>query len=113
MTNFTTINEIKAANKARGHHWFDPDSMKFFQSRVGKKVYAGRYFISSERNEGVTWTGNGYREYDYGRKYTVRKANPDGSIDDVSKFQQFDTAAQARAYIKRICRLAERISNHA
>ena len=87
---FETIDQIKQANDAIGHHWFEPDAMRFFRSRLGQTVYGGRFFISSE-------------QFDYRspRLYTVRRANDDGSIGTASEFQQFETSAQARAWIRR------------
>ena len=86
---YRTIAEIKAANKRAGYHWFEPASMRFFKSKVLPTVYRGRYFISSEQAPGPFAR----------RVYTVREANPDGSIDTVGKFQGYATAAAARKAI--------------
>lgn len=69
---FSTLQQIKDANKASGLYWFEPESMRFFKSRVGEKVYptkdGGAYFVSSEKGpDGV-------------RAYTIRKCRADGSI---------------------------------
>ena len=66
-----TIETIKAANEAIGHHFFKPEIMRFFGSRILAEVYEGAggvYFVSSERPP-------------FGpREYRVRRANPDGTI---------------------------------
>ena len=93
---FETIGQIKQANEAIGHHWFEPGAMRFFRSRIGQTVYGGRFFVTSE-------------QFDYRspRLYTVRRANDDGSIGTASDFQQFETSAQARAWIARTIRETE------
>jgi hypothetical protein len=86
-----SIDAIKRANAESGFYFFSPDAMRFFSSRVLPTVYAGRFFITSERR-GFT---------DYGRAYTVREFMPDGSIEEIGEFGEHNTAAQARAAIKR------------
>jgi hypothetical protein len=46
---YNTIDQIKADNKGIGNHWFDADTMRFFNSRVNRKVYDGHLFVSSEQ----------------------------------------------------------------
>ena len=87
---YRTIADIKAANEAAGHYWFTPDAMRWFRTRVSGGVIGGRYFVTSEQ----------FVPYDgppEPRRYTVRRANDDGSIDTVGEFQAYETAAQARA----------------
>lgn len=91
-----TMQEIKACNKARGHHWFEPGTMRFFASRVGNDVYQGPggiYFISSERF------------MDDPRRYSVRRFNPkDCSVDTEFEFQQFPSRGSAVRAAKRLAR---------
>lgn len=65
-----TINDIQAAMRARGSHWWDPDTMRYFGCRVSDAVLQGPggiYFVTSE-----------YTGFDrQGRGYTVRKFDPD------------------------------------
>jgi len=69
---FRTLQQIKDANKATGLYWFEPESMRFFKSRVSEKVYptkdGGAYFVSSERGPSNV------------RAYTIRKCRADGYI---------------------------------
>jgi hypothetical protein len=90
---FKTIDEIKAANEALGHHWFSPSTLRFFRSRVLSTVYGGRFFVTSEKR-------TGWREPDQPRLYTIRKASDDGSIETVGEFQEYRTARQAKAAIR-------------
>ena len=84
-----SMEQVRQANASLGHHWFEPSTLRFFNSRIGGRLYGGRYFISSER----------YNER-YNRLYTVRIANSDGSIDTVGDFQGFKTRAQAQRHIQ-------------
>jgi hypothetical protein len=65
---FTSTDEILAANRAHGHYWFAPDTVRFFESRVYGSVHFGRYFISSERQD------------DAPRRYKVRMADEAGAV---------------------------------
>ncbi len=81
-----TIDQIKAANKAAGCHWFSPDTLRFFGSRILPTVYAGNVFITSE-----------YAGFDRsGRAYTVRQFDPtDGSVSTVGEFLGYATRSEA------------------
>ena len=83
-----TIEQIKAANKCAGQHFFDPSSMRFFASRVGRKVYPGNVFITSEQFVGSDGVAGA-------RKYSVRRLLPDGRIATLSAFQEYGSCAQA------------------
>jgi len=65
-----TVNRIKDAVRAAGSHWFDPDTMKFFGTRVLSEVYQGPggiYFVTSDHT------------FDRQRRYTVRSFNPESA----------------------------------
>ena len=81
---FTCIREIKKANEEAGQHWFSEGAINFFNSKFGRRIYGGRYFISSEA-------------YDYNapRRYTIREAEEDGTVNTVGEFQEFDNHSQA------------------
>jgi NADPH-dependent ferric siderophore reductase len=95
---FHNVNEIKQLARDCGNHFFDPDTMRFFSSRVGSKVYGGQYFITSEQfvdNRGVADP----------RRYTIRKFTYDNGrfdIDTVGEFQQFDTHSQAVKFAQQL-----------
>lgn len=46
---YATISEIKAAAKAAGSHYFDKDSIRFFNAKIESGVLRGRYFLESIR----------------------------------------------------------------
>jgi hypothetical protein len=75
---FKTIAEVRQANKASGNHWFDRSSMRHFNTRIESKLYKGGYFITSES-----------MRLDPARRYTVRKALSDGSIQTVGEFHWY------------------------
>jgi hypothetical protein len=62
-------------------------------------VIAGRFFITSEQFE----ASDGTRAP---RMYTVRVANDDGSVDEISKFQAFDNLRAARRWAEHHARPA-------
>ncbi len=82
-----TIDQIKAANKAAGYHWFSPETLRFFGSRILPTVYAGNVFITSD------FTGFDRTE----RAYTVRQFIPEtGKIDTVAAgFLAYATRSKA------------------
>mgnify|MGYP003526637488 CR=1 FL=1 len=75
-------------------HWFSRDTMRFFLSRVGEYGYQGPggvYFVSSER----------FSRDGSPRLYTVRRQDPDGSIETVGEFQGYKSRSGAHAAAKR------------
>ena len=88
-----TIDDIKTANKVRHHHFFDPETIRFFNSRTLPEVYSGPggiFFVTSERVD----TGP--------RFYKVRHFYPDtGGITtcgiDLAARLGLDTKAEAVA----------------
>jgi len=95
MRKFRDLDEIKAANKAAGHHWFNPSTLRFFSSRVNATLYQGRFFITSERPH-----------HDERRLYTVRAAHEDGSIGTVGPFYHYSRNEALRA-ARRVAKYAE------
>lgn len=99
---YRTIEDVRAANRMVGGHWFDADTMRFFKTRIESGLVACDWveatadtpahprrhrFVTSEKGpDGV-------------RRYSVREALPDGSIATVGEFQGYRTLAAARAAI--------------
>lgn len=86
---FRTIDEIKDANRARGHFFFSHSTMRFFDSRVEAGLYGGRYFITSEQFHASDGTSAP-------RKYTIRCVKDDGSIERVGDFEKTTDLEEAR-----------------
>lgn len=94
---FASLSDVKAAHKNTGGHWFDRGSMKFFDTRIESKLMtrgsSGRQvFITSEQ-----YHGDGYSAP---RKYTIREALEDASIDTVGEFQQYSTLDDAKMGVR-------------
>ena len=89
----STIDELADYADACGSHFFDADTLRFFGSRIleGVTVHDGRaYFVTSERDN-------------YGnqpRRYSARYMTAGAHSHEVGRFQEYDTAAQARAAIR-------------
>lgn len=65
-----TVNSITEANRKAGYHWFDPDTMRCFGTRVLSEVYQGPggvFFVTSDK------------QFDGSRGYTVRRFDPEGA----------------------------------
>jgi len=77
-----TVNEIKRFMRAAGSHWFDPNTMRFFETEVERSVYQGPggvYFVTSEQPP-------------YGpRRWSVRQFWPSAAeIGTVGEFCEVD-----------------------
>ena len=83
--------DVRAANKAIGHHFFDRASMKHWKSRIETPLYANGCFVTSEAME------DGGRRY-----YTVRQAMPDGRIKTIGEFMQWGMLEYAIGVAKRV-----------
>jgi hypothetical protein len=70
MRTYNTISEIKEANKALGHFYFEPSTMRFFKSKVYPEIIHGNVFITSEKHKD-----------DDPRLFSVRCAMENGSIE--------------------------------
>ncbi len=91
MTTFTHTDQIAAANKAHGGHWFDPDTMRFFRSKTYGSVHYGRYFITSE----VPW---GIER----RKYSIRVTDESGNVETVGEVASYATYTAASRALDRM-----------
>lgn len=98
---FYVIGQI--LSHARGHtHWFDRDTMRFFNSRVGSNTYPTNnpyitLFVSSERFDEKTKRYYSIRSYD----------SQTHDIDTIGEFQQYDSSRVANREAKRIAQTIE------
>lgn len=92
-TTYYSMSDIRRANKDAGQHWFEPDTLRFFASRVSETVYQGPggiYFVSSEQFRG----SGGYRAE---RLYSVRQFIPEtGSVETVGEFNKLTKSVAHR-----------------
>ena len=84
MIEYKTMAELKRLHLG---HFFDRDTMRFFDSVVYPNVRTGKehwYFVTSERYNQST-----------PRLFTVRRMGTNGTIDTVGEFQEFPTLGHA------------------
>ena len=99
---YRDMSYVRWANQDAGFDFFERDTMRFFDSRVVSALYAGRFFITSERgSSNVT-------------KYTVRQAFPSGRVGTVGEFGEHGTLGdardKARELAKRVRQTAKRLA---
>lgn len=90
-----TINDIQDQMRRDGSHWWDPDTMRTFGTRVVSPVYQGAggvYFVTRDKQ----WDGS--------RAFTVRQYDPDtfgisnvGQLGEHSDQKDAKTAARRAA----------------
>lgn len=107
---YVTMQQVREGNAALGQHWFEPDTMRFFRSRVastGEQMAAvpgSLAFVSSEK------TPHGDRAFSVRLAIPTRHPRipdyPDGyEIETVGGFMAYATSAQAKAAAKRLAAL--------
>ena len=79
---FANLSSFVQKNQESGRHFFDKDAQQWFESIIYPQLYGGRYFVTSEQ-----WVGS---EAISPRKWTVRRANDDGGVDDIGPFNRLD-----------------------
>lgn len=86
-----TINEMKIRSMQMDHHFFDPDSMRFFDSRICTGADDNGLFVTSERFDRTS-----------PRLYTIRRfIYETGAVETVGEFQQYATLAEAKRHVLR------------
>lgn len=83
--------EFKELNAAKGYHWFKPDTLRFFKSRMSNWDVITGYFISSERGP------------DNKRKFTIRRGDLEtGTVSTIGQFQQYQSLRTAKTALRRL-----------
>lgn len=84
---YQTVSDVMAVNKK----WFADRLAKrgFFGTRVESGLIDRKYFITSERDNIQP------------RAFTVRRADPDGTIDTMGEFRGHETLQDAREAVTR------------
>ena len=75
LGHFPSVGHIQDTNKRAGYHFFDPNAMRGFRSRVHNALYGGCVFVTSEQFS--------FRGHTDPREYRVRVGMSDGSIHSV------------------------------
>jgi hypothetical protein len=97
---YPTIQSIREANTRAGYHFFSPCTMRFFRSRLGRTVYGGKYFVTSEQFDG-----------DSRRFYSIRQVDAKGSVSTVGEFQKYTSNRQAVDAIRELLREESILAN--
>ncbi len=91
---FSYLEQVQNSNRESGHHWFDPDTMRFFSTRICTELVKGVYFITSEKPPHSP------------RAYSIREVyNEDGHIRTVGETCQYTSLSDARHALKDIAGL--------
>ena len=85
---YTTVTEIKEANKEAGYHFFDRKTMKFFKSKIESKVIQGKYLIISNMYDEKT------------KKYMITEALDTGKVNYIT-FDHFNSMGEARTFLNK------------
>lgn len=93
MGEFISMDEVREANRELGHHFFDKETIRFFGSRVGSKLYGGRFFVTSELDF-----------YRTDRRYSVRFVEDDGSVSTTVDFREYGSWREAHAAARKAAR---------
>lgn len=103
-----TLSDIKAAAEKHGSHWFDRDTMKFFNTKLQSKVHpmvdtGDILFVTSERMDAY-----------HPRRYSIRRAYFDEGgrfqIRTIGDFQEYATAGEAHSAAKLLARTKEELT---
>lgn len=92
-----SMSEIERLAGQMGSHYFEPDTMRFFRSRVDWHVWPGAdgwYFVTSEQHKGFDGTMRP-------RLYSVRRFHYETPANDqMGEFSgvDFDTVGEFQAY---------------
>ena len=97
------LNTITAIKNRHQGHWFEPGSLRFFNSKFPRRavypVPGGAFFISSEFSKGV-YISTGWIP-DGPVRWSVRFISDEsGNIETASEFQEYETLKQAREAAK-------------
>lgn len=92
---WASVAEVADANRRAGHHFFDPDTIKFFSSRIETDIVGERLFIPSEQDE--TGFGKLGKAWDGERRFTIRIAEDNGQVHTIGQSGFFREAQQAYA----------------
>ncbi len=87
MRKYQNITEVKEANKANGGHWFQPDTLRFFGSRIEGGILRGQYFITSEQPPHGP------------RQFSLRLAHDNGEIDTMGNFCEAKTRETCKYFL--------------
>ncbi len=87
MKSSMTFSQFKKLNQEKGFHWFEPETMSFFQTELYENTWDNLLglFITSEVNP----SGE--------KKFSVRQANFEtGNVKTIGSFHSYNTLEEAQ-----------------
>jgi hypothetical protein len=98
----SNIDDVRGYNRGMGYHFFDPEAMRFFDSRIGEDIKiipgVGVGFVTSEKFD-----------YKTPRLYTARVLEESGNVKSLSEFQAFTSSRHAYKFLENY--QAEKVSS--
>lgn len=88
---YTTIAEMRAANRRAGQFWFEPSTLAFFSSKIHTPLYPvaeGAYFVTTEQAPAS-------RDYRPAAMHSVRFMDASGQVETVGEFQEYGLLSDA------------------
>jgi len=89
--NFENIDQLRLANQAQGQGFFEKTGQDHACTRVETYLLGHLYFVTSELLPDDATTRD--------RRYTIRRANPDATIETVGEYQAYNSILQAQKFI--------------
>ena len=89
FSQYRTVQQFIRENKANGYHFFSPDTMRMWGTRVHDALYSGCVFVTSDRD----FRGD--------RVYSVRITCKDGSVHTVH-MGRYNTRTHAHSVAKQL-----------
>jgi hypothetical protein len=90
---FNNLSDLKIFHKKEGGHWFDSQTMKYFNTKIESALLGGKYFIYSTKMP------------NYDRTFQIAEAYPSGNIFPVDNSPHFKDKTQAKIYLLKLLKL--------
>ena len=87
---YNSLSDLKIKHKKENGHWFDRQTMKYFNTKVESALIGGKYFIYSNKMPLQD------------RTYQIAEAYPSGNIFPVENSPHFKDKIQAKKYLLKI-----------
>jgi hypothetical protein len=92
--NYKGVWEIENANEAAGFHWFKPDTMRYFGTKVGRYFGAGVFTTRETDHMGKT-------------AHSIRVADTEGNVATFGEFHSFSHGKTSTAAAQRLAALLD------
>ena len=84
---FNSLSDLKSFHKEKGGHWFDRQTMKYFNTKIDSSLIGGKYFIYSNKMPLQD------------RYYAIAEAQSSGNIFPVLDAPHFKDKTKAKEYL--------------